>query len=193
MPQDIQLQQVMVDGMVVKMRGHDIRRHIISRMLHRSKGIDLLAKRQYDDTARMLPGTPPDPRTSKHDPVDLALTLPLPPLGKIILHIAERRLIRQRSNGSRAICLTGSKDNLCILMRKALIITGEIQVDIRLLIPLESQECLKGDIKPILLKRLAAFRTRLIRHIPSAPSGIGAYLFGIKITVMTMLTIIVGT
>ena len=42
--------------MVVKMCGYDIRCHIICRMLYRRKGVDLLAQRQYNDTARMLSG-----------------------------------------------------------------------------------------------------------------------------------------
>ncbi len=43
MPQDIKLQQVVVNGMVVKMGGHDIRIHVVRRMLHRRKGINLLS------------------------------------------------------------------------------------------------------------------------------------------------------
>ena len=38
--QNIQLQQVVVNGMVIKMGGHNIRRHIVGRMLHRGKGMD---------------------------------------------------------------------------------------------------------------------------------------------------------
>lgn len=35
-------------------------------------------------------------------------------------------------------------------MRFTLVLTGEVQVDIRLLISLESKECLKRDIKSVL-------------------------------------------
>ena len=193
MSQDIKLQKVMIDGMIVKVRRHDIRCRIIGRMLHRRKGIDLFPQRKNDDTARMLPGTPSDPCTSKHDPVDLTFALTLSPLGKIILHVSERRLIRQRSDGSGPVCLSGTKDDFRVLVGITLIITGEIQVDIRFFIPLKSQERLERNVESVLLKRLAADRARLIRHIPSAASGIGAHLLGIKITVMAVLAVIVRT
>ena len=53
-----------------------------------------------------------------------------------------------------------------------LIITGEVQVNIRLFITLESEESLKGDVESRLYKRLAAHRTVLVRHIKSAASCI---------------------
>ena len=42
--ENIQLQQVVVDGVVIKMGRDDVRGHIVGRMLHRRKGMDLLAR-----------------------------------------------------------------------------------------------------------------------------------------------------
>ena len=190
MAQDIQF---VVDGMIVEMSGHDIRIHIICRMLYRRKGIDLLPERKHDDTARMLPGASADPRTAKHDTVNLTFAFALSPLDKIILHIAKRRLIRQRPDGSCPIGLASPEYDLRIFMRKTLIISGEIQIDIRLLISLESKECLEGDVEPVLQQRLTAYGTGFIRHVPSTPSGIFSHFLGIKITVMAFLTIIMRT
>ena len=53
-----------------------------------------------------------------------------------------------------------------------LIFTGEVQVDIRLLIPLKSKERFKRDIKTVLDQLFAAVRTDLIRHITSCLTGI---------------------
>ncbi len=157
------------------------------------KGVNLLSQRQDDDSAWMLTRTSSDSRTAKHNPVNLTFSFSLSPLGKIILHIAKGRLIRQRSDGSRPISLPCPKDDLCILMGKTLVISGEIQVNIRLFISLEPKEGLKRNVKSILHKRLAAHRTRLVRHIPSAPPCICPHLLRLKITVMAMFTIIMGT
>ena len=89
----------------------------------------------------------------------------------IIFHISERRLVRQRTDRSGTERLTFTENNLRIFMRFALIITGEVQVDIRLLVSLKSKECLKRNVKPVFCQLLAAHRTDLIRHITSAPSG----------------------
>ena len=37
MAQDVKFQQIVINGMVVKVGGDDVRRHIIGRMLYRSK------------------------------------------------------------------------------------------------------------------------------------------------------------
>ena len=62
--QNIQLQQVMVDGMVVRVCGYGIRGHIMRRMLYRGEGVNILPQRQYNDTAGMLTGTSPHSGTS---------------------------------------------------------------------------------------------------------------------------------
>ena len=66
MAQDVQLQQVVVDGMIVKMGGDDIRTGIICRVLHRRKGVDVLPVGQDDDSSRVLAGTAADAGTSLH-------------------------------------------------------------------------------------------------------------------------------
>ena len=158
--------------MVVKVGGHDIRMHIISRVLYRSKRVDILSQRQNDDSTRVLAGAPADTGTSLYDPVDLAGTLSLSPLLKIIFHKSKGRLIRQSTNGAGPICLTVTEDNLCILVRIALVVSGKVQVNIRLLVSLKPKECLKGDIKPVFYKFFSAHRAILVRHIHAAASGV---------------------
>ena len=73
-------------------------------------------------------------------------------------------------------------------MRLTLILTGKVQVDIRLFVSLESQERLKRNIKPVFYQLLAADRTDLIRHITSAPPGERLDLRRIKIAVLAVGT-----
>ena len=193
MSQNIQLQQVMVDGMVIKVRRHNIRCRIICRMLHRSKGINILPQGKYDNSSRMLSGTSSDSGTSLHDPVNFADTLSRTPLLIIIAHKSKCRLIRQRTDGSGTVSLPVTENNLRIFVGITLVVTGEIQVNIRLLISLKSEESLKRNVKSILYQLLATDRAKLIRHVPSAASRECTHFLGIKITVMTGFTIIMGT
>ena len=167
----------MVDGVIIEMGRYNIRSHIICRMLHRSKGINVLPQRQYDDTTGMLSRTPSDSCTSLHNPVNLTGPFSCAPFFIIILYISERGFICQGSNGPGSIGLSGSEDDLRVFMCVTLVISREVQVNIRLLIPFESQEGFERNVKSILRKRFAADRAFLIRHIPATAAGIGSHLF----------------
>ena len=77
-------------------------------------------------------------------------------------------------------------------MRLTLIFAGKVQVDIRLLIPLKSEERFKWDIETVLNQRLSADRAHFIRHIAAAVSGKGFDLRGIKIVIMAFRAPIMG-
>ena len=126
MPQNIQLQQVVVNLVIIKMRRNNIRRHIIGRMLYRSKRVDFLSHRKYNDTTRMLSGRTLDAGTSNRNTVNFTAALGNAALFKIFAHKSICRLIRYRTNGSRTVRLSIAKDNLSILMRLTLIFIGEV-------------------------------------------------------------------
>ena len=79
-----------------------------------------------------------------------------------------------------------TKDYGSIGMSLRLIITREIQIDIRLLISLESKEGLKRDIKALLGQLMTADRTDLIRHVTAGISRKGLYLRRIKIHIVAL-------
>ena len=137
--------------MVIKMSRDRIRGHIICRMLHRGKRINIFPERKYDDSARMLPRRPSDSDTSLYDTVNLTVSLMNAPFLVIIFYITKRCLIRQRTDRTGTERLTVSKNNLCIFMCLTLIIAGKIQIDIRLFISLKSKKCLKWNIKALFL------------------------------------------
>ena len=180
----------MIDGMIVKMRGHDICGHIIRRMLYRGKGIDILSQRQYNNAARVLSRAAPDAGAAHNDPVDLTVPFPCTPLFIIPLHISICRLVRQRADGACPIGLACPEDYLRVLMGFALILSGEIQIDIRLLISLKAQECLKGNVETVLFQRFPAYRTQFIRHIAARPARILFHLVRSKIIVITVRTVV---
>src|SRR5699024_8152780 len=123
---------------------------------------------QNDDTSRVLSGAPSYSRTPQGDPVDLALSLSLAVFLIIILYESERGLIRQRSDRPCLERMPLSEEHLGIFMSLCLVISGEVQVDIRLLISLEPKEGLEGNIKSRLHQFLPAHRAVPVRHIIAA-------------------------
>ena len=193
MSQNVQLQQVVVNGVIVKMCSDNIRGHIVGRMLHRSERIDILSKRQHHNTPWMLSCTSSDPCHPCCQALHLALA-PVPlPLLKIVLHIPESRLIRKGCNGSRPEGLPCAEDNLRVLMSLGLVLTGKIQVDIRLLVPLKPQECLKRNVKSLLVKLLPTDRTVPVRHVHPRLAPVSFYIFFLKIHIVTFAAVIMGT
>ena len=120
-------------------------------MLYRRKGIDLLSDRKDNDASRMLSGRPSHADTALHDPVDLTVSFADFPLLIILFYITECCLVCERTDRPGTERLTRAENNLGIFMCLTLIITGEIQVNIRLLISLKSKEGLKWDIMPLFL------------------------------------------
>ena len=75
-------------------------------------------------------------------------------------------------------------------MRFTLVISGKVQVDIRLFVSLESKESLKWNIKSVFDQLLSTDRTVLIRHIVSTATHIFFHFFRIKITIVTIAAIV---
>ena len=100
MSQNIQFQQIVVNGVVVEVGGNNSALHIIGRMLHRCKLIDIMSVRENNNSSRVLSRTSPDPGTSLGNPFDLTLPLALPVLLIIVFHKAIGRLICQSSDSS---------------------------------------------------------------------------------------------
>ena len=123
----------------------------------------------------MLSCGAPDAHAALDNPVNLTVSLPLPVLLKIVFHIPEGCLIRQRTDGSGPESLTFAKDDFCVVVGPALVFAGKIQVYIRLFIPLKAQESLKGNIKAVLREGMSADRAELIRHVASGHAAVFFY------------------
>jgi hypothetical protein len=176
--------------MVIKVRRYRAGCHIICWMLHWREGVNVLTDRKYDDSARMLTGGSLNTGTASNKSIDLALTLMLIMLLVIILYITKCSFLGKGTNCTGSKGLTSTEDNLRVGMRLTLIFTREVQVDIRLLITVETKECLEWNIVTILCQLFAADRTDLIGHITACASGKFLDILRIKITVVTFLTVI---
>ncbi len=176
MSQNIQLQKIMVNLMVIEVGGDDRGMDIIGRMLHRRKGIDLLAVGQHHDTARMLSCGAPYPDTALHQSVNLRIPLGNAPLLVIFLHHAEGGFVRQRADGAGLEGIAVAEDHTRVGVRLRLVFAGEVQIDIRLLVAVEAQEGFKGNIKAPAVEFRAALRALLRRHVAARHTGILLHL-----------------
>ncbi len=174
------------------MRRHRAGRHIIRRVLHRRKGKDLFAQGKHDDPARVLSRGSPDPHAAGQDALNLAPPFVDALILIVMRHIAVGRLICQRAYRPGPEGLAFSENHLGIAVRPALVFSGEIQVNIRLLVALKAQERLKRDIKSILFKRFAAHRAEPVRHIAAGHAGKLPHLLGIKVIEMAVWAVVMG-
>ncbi len=155
--------------------------HIVCRVLHRGKRINLLPQRKDDNSARVLSCRPLHPHTAGNQAVNLTGTLSLAALLKVFFNIAVSRLIRQRTHGSRPERLPFSKDNFGVIVGLTLVFAGEIQVNIRFLIAFKAQKRFKRNVKSLFFQRFAAHRTGAIRHITACHTRELFHLFRVKI------------
>ena len=120
----------------------------------------------------MLSRSTTHPDTSKHDPVNFTVSLMYAALFIIIFDITECRLIRQRTDRSCLKGLSLPEDNFGVFMCLTLVLSGKVQVYIRLFISLKSQERLKRNIKPFFGKR---FNFKKIVIVGAGKNGMELY------------------
>ena len=75
-----------------------------------------------------------------------------------------------------------SEDLSGIGMRLRLVLPGEVQIDIRLLVSVKAEEGLKGDVEAPAVQLRAAVRALFLWHVTARHSGEGLYLRGVEVT-----------
>ena len=124
--------------------------HIVCRVLHRGKRINLLPHRENHNPPGVLPCSAPHPHASLDNAVHLTVSLVDAPLLIIFFYVAESRFIRQSTDSPCPESLSVAENHLCVGVGLALVFPGKIKVNIRLLVPFESQKSLKRNVKPLL-------------------------------------------
>ncbi len=169
--------------MIIEVGRYDIGIILIRRVLDRGEGVDVLARREDDDAARMLARGPADAFAALGYADDLAAPLLQPVLLAVVHGVAVGRLLGQGADRAGLEGLALAKDDLRIAVGLTLVVAGEIEVDIRLLISFESKEGLEGDIKAHLLHGGPALGTDTVRHIAAGPAGLSELQYGLRIEV----------
>ena len=163
--QDIQLQKVMIDAVIIKMCG-DRTFHVVGRVLYGSKGVDLLSVRQNDDASGMLARSPFHIGTAQSK----ARLFRFPHAEHVVIliitfHVSECRLVLHSADGTCLESVSFAEQHARISVCLRLIIAREIQIDIRLLVPLEAKERFKRDTEAVFDQRFSADRAYRVRHV----------------------------
>ena len=80
-------------------------------------------------------------------------------------HYAVRIFLLERAYCSGFESMSAAEKHTDIAVRTRLVITGKIQIDIRLFVTIESKKGLERNVLPVYIHNLAAVRTLLLRHI----------------------------
>jgi len=168
MTQDIQLNYPSGNRMIIKVCCQHTRFFIICRVLERGKIMDIHIPWNNHYTSGVLAASPLDPRTSGDQTIHLRLALSHTTFLQVFLHKAVGRLISNSAyrTGSEHMSLT--KQFLGVLMGPGLVITREVQVNIRNLVTFKPQKHLKGDIKAIFFIQGMAIGTFFIGQVSPA-------------------------
>ena len=117
--------------MIIKMCSHCFDCHIIGWMLYRCKFINFFSIGKNDDTAGMLSGGSVNTGTSCNDTVDLTVTFMYTLFFVIVFYITKSGFFRQRTYGAGTEGLPRAENYFRIFVGLTLVLTGEVQVDIR--------------------------------------------------------------
>ena len=161
-------------------------------MLHGSKGIDVLSDGKNDNTARVLPGAPSDSGTSDQQALDLTVSFGDAFAFEVVFDIAVGCLIRYRRDGACFKCLFMPENDLCVRVCLTLVFSGEVQVDIGLLVSLKSQESFKRNIETVLFFFFFSPGTDPGRKVDPALPCVRLHFRRVKKEKMAVGTIIMG-
>ena len=190
--QHVQLQQVGLHGVIFEVGGDDIGIGVVRRVLYGTEVIDLLVLGDDHHAAGVLAGGALDAGAADGQAVLLRLGGRPPPLLQVLLHIAESRLFRHRTNGPGSEHVGLSKQLKGVPVGAGLVLAGEVQVDIGHLVSPEAQKGLEGDVEAVLHIGRAADGTVHIGHIRPAPVGVGGVLGVVKVRVLALGAAVVG-
>ena len=177
MAQLIELEEVVLHAVIFKMGCDDVGVRVVRRVLDRAEVGDILVLRNDDQAAGMLAGGALDAHQTGSQAVFFGAGSLDTPLFKILLDIAVGGLLGQGPDGAGAENVVRAEERLSILMGLGLILTREVQVDIRgLFVSGVAQEGLKGDVEAVTPQRGAAEGAVFLRHVGAA--AVGGQLFG---------------
>ena len=154
--QDIQLDQDVMHGVKVVVRGDDAAFVIVRRVLNGGKLADIVSAWKHHHAARMLSCSALDPHAASDKAVFFSFARHHAAFFQIFHYITIGCFIRQRADGAGAEYIARAKQLLHVGARLGLILAGEAQVNIGHLVAFEAQEHLKRDIEAILGQLLPA-------------------------------------
>ena len=146
MAQLVQLEQRVVQVFEFKVGGQQAALHVVRRVLDGAEIVDVEGVRHDDHAAGVLAGGALDAGAADAQAVFLGAVDGLAPLLQVLFDVAVGGLVLQAGDGARLEDVLLAEEFLGIAVDVGLILAGEVQVDIRLLVAVKAQEGLEGDV-----------------------------------------------
>ena len=165
MAQLVQLEQSIVQILELEVGGQQAARHIIRRMLDGTEIVDLVGVRHNDHAAGVLTRGALDAGAAQSQAVLLGVVHRAAALIQILFHIAVGSLVLNTGYGACLEHIGLAEQLLGVAVHVGLIFAGKVQVDIRLLVAVEAEEGLEGDIVTVHQHPGAAVGAVFIRQV----------------------------
>ena len=156
-------------------------------MLYGSEIIDVVIARNDYHAARMLAGCAFDAGKALREALLLGLVQRESFFLLVLFYETERGLFRYRRDGACAENVPFTEKDFRILMRRRLLLAGEVKVDIRRFVAVETEERLERYVVPVTAHFFSAFRADFVRQIEAGTDASVGY----KLAVLAFRTDIV--
>ena len=161
----VELQKVLVDLVIIEVSRDDVGVALVCRLLYRAELIYLVVIRDYNDAARVLARGALYAGASLYQIVYIVFAGIYVIVLNVMLYVAEGGLLSYGSYRAGLVYVLFTEDLSHIPVGHRLVFAREVEVDIRLLVPLESEECGERYVEAFLLHACPAFRTHFLRHV----------------------------
>ncbi len=188
MSQHVQLQEVILHAVIFKVGGHRLAAHIVCGVLHGGEVLNIHILRHHHKAAGMLTCGAAHALAAVGKAQDFCVGALLAPLFQVLADIAEGGFLLQRTNRTCAehLCLAEHLNGVTV--GAALILAGEVEVNIGHLTAAVAEEGLKGDVEAVFIQLRTALGAVLVGHICAAAV---LRIFG-ELRVLTFGAVIVG-
>ena len=188
MAQLVQFQQGVVEVLEFEVGGQKAPRHVVRRVLDGAEIVDFVGVGHHHHAAGVLAGGPLDAGAAQGQPVFLGVIDGAAPLLQVLFHIAVGGFVLDARDGARLKDVGLAEEFLGVAVDAALVFPREVQVDIRLLVAVEAQEGLEGDVVAVHDHPGAADRAVLVRQVEAVVHA----AVGDELAVLALGTAVMG-
>ena len=158
----------MIYLVIIKMGGYYVRFYVVGRVLHRAELIDFMVVRDDYYSSRVLAGGPLHAGAVLREPVRLVLVYRYSLLIVEFAHVAIGGLVRYGAYCSSLVNVLLSEYSSHVFVSRGLIFAGEVEVYIRFLVSVKTQERRERYGIAVSVHLCSAHWTRFGRHVYSA-------------------------
>ena len=170
-PEDVELDEALADGMVIKMRRERVGFHIVRRALDRREIMHVHVARHDHDAARVLSRSRLDAHAAAHHVLDVGASLLHAHVFVVVHGVAVGVLVLKPRDRTRTEHVHLAEEDFGVFVRDGLIVAREVEIDIGDFVAVKSEEHRERDVVPVLDERRAADGAVHGGQVKAAPDG----------------------